>query len=216
MYALEGCNIGAASVDSCSRLTNSGSPPLGYRCAVEIRLADPDRDALDVAAIYRPSVERGLASFEEVAPDADEMASRIRRTLAHTPWLVAEDEEGAVIGYAYAGTHHERPGYRWAVNISVYVAEVARSQGVGRRLYDELLDILRRQGFVNVYAGITLPNPASVALHEAIGMRRIGVYERVGFKLGAWHDVAWYGLRLTDPEGVPPEPIPLPELLPRG
>ena len=72
--------------------------------------------------------------------------------------------------------------------------------------------ILRRQGFVNVYAGITLPNPASVALHEAIGMRRIGVYERVGFKLGAWGDVAWYGMRLTDPEGVPPEPIPLPNL----
>ena len=216
MYAVEGCNIGAAPVDSCSRLTNSGSSPLGYRCAVEIRLADPDRDALDVAAIYRPSVERGLASFEEVAPDADEMTSRIRRTLAHTPWLVAEDEEGTVIAYAYAGTHHERPGYRWAVNISVYVAESARGQGVGRRLYDELLGILRRQGFVNVYAGITLPNPASVALHEAIGMRRVGVYERVGFKLGAWHDVACYGLRLTDPEGAPPEPIPLPELSARG
>ena len=185
-----------------------------YRCDVQVRLADPDRDGADVSAIYRPSVENGLASFEEDAPDADEMARRMRDTLARTPWLVAEDDSGAVVGYAYAGAHHERPGYRWAVNISVYVAEVARSQGVGRRLYDELLDILRRQGFVNVYAGITLPNPASVALHEAIGMRRIGVYERVGFKLGAWHDVAWYGLRLTDPEGVPPEPIPLPELLP--
>jgi L-amino acid N-acyltransferase YncA len=185
-----------------------------YRCDVHIRLADPDRDAADVSAIYRPSVENGLASFEEVAPDADEMAGRMRRTLDRTPWLVAEDDSGSVVGYAYAGSHHERPGYRWAVNISVYVAEAARSQGVGRRLYDELLSILRRQGFVNVYAGITLSNPASVALHEAIGMRRIGVYERVGFKLGAWRDVAWYGLRLTDPEGVPPEPIPLPELLP--
>jgi L-amino acid N-acyltransferase YncA len=181
---------------------------------VHVRLADPDRDAVDVSAIYRPSVENGLASFEEDAPDADEMARRMRGTLARTPWLVAEDDSGAVVGYAYAGSHHERPGYRWAVNISVYVAEAARSHGVGRRLYDELLSTLRRQGFVNVYAGITLPNPPSVALHEAIGMRRIGVYERVGFKLGAWHDVAWYGLRLTDPEGVPPEPIPLRELLP--
>jgi L-amino acid N-acyltransferase YncA len=184
--------------------------------AVIVRLADPDRDAADVAAIYQPSVEGGLASFEEVPPTPVEMRQRIRGTLRRTPWLVAEDDDGAVVGYAYAGNHHERPGYRWAVNISVYVAEAARGQGLGRRLYDELLDILRRQGFVNAYAGITLPNPASVALHEAIGMRRIGVYERVGFKLGAWHDVAWYGLRLTDPAGVPPEPIPLSELPPRG
>ena len=121
---------------------------------MEVRFADPDRDAADVAAIYRPSVEHGLASFEEDAPDTDEMARRMRGTLAHTPWLVAEDNSGAIVGYAYAGAHHDRPGYRWAVNISVYVAEAARGQGVGRRLYDELLNILRRQGFVNVYAGI--------------------------------------------------------------
>jgi phosphinothricin acetyltransferase len=178
---------------------------------VIVRLADPDRDAAAVAAIYRPSVENGLASFEEVAPDAAEMAARIRRTLTRTPWLVA-DEDDAVVGYAYAGPHHERPGYRWSVSISVYVADPARGRGIGHALYDELLSILRLQGFVNVYAGITLPNPPSVALHEGIGMRRIGVYERVGFKLGAWRDVAWYGLRLADPDGAPPDPIPLPEL----
>ena len=183
---------------------------------VIVRLVDPDRDATAVAAIYRPSVEGGLASFEERPPDPAEMAHRMQRTLARTPWLVAEDDGGTVVGYAYAGTHHERPGYRWAVNISVYVADAAQGQGLGRRLYEELLAILQRQGFVNVYAGITLPNPASVALHEAIGMRRIGVYERVGFKLGAWHDVAWYGLRLTEPHGVPAEPIPLPDLPRRG
>jgi phosphinothricin acetyltransferase len=179
---------------------------------VIVRLAHPRRDADAVAAIYRPSVEGGLASFEEVAPAAAEMASRIRSTLERTPWLIAEDGGGTVVGYAYAGIHHQRPGYRWAVNISVYVADTARGIGVGRLLYDELLTLLRRQGFVNAYAGITLPNPASVALHEGIGMRRIGVYERVGFKLGAWHDVAWYGLRLTDPDGVPPEPIRLSDL----
>ena len=181
---------------------------------VIIRLADPDRDAEAVAEIYRPSVEEGLASFEEVGPDSTEMARRIRATLAWTPWLVAQGDDGTLLGYAYAGAHNERPGYRWSVNISVYVADAARRQGIGRALYDELLTMLRRQGFVNAYAGITLPNPASVALHEAIGMRRIGVYERVGFKLGAWHSVAWYGLRLADPDGVPPEPIPLPDLDP--
>ena len=176
-----------------------------------IRLADPARDAAAVSAIYRPAVIGSLASFEEVAPDATEMATRIATTLERAPWLVAE-EAGVVSGYAYAGSHRERAGYRWAVNISVYVAEAFHGRGIGRGLYDELLTILRRQGFVNVYAGITLPNPASVALHEAIGMHRVGVYERVGFKAGAWHDVAWYQLRLAEPAGAPHEPIPLSRL----
>ena len=182
---------------------------------VSVRMADPERDAAAIADIYAPSVIGGVASFEEVAPDAAEMAQRIRVTRERTPWLVAE-ADGVVAGYAYADRHRERPGYRWAVNISVYVADDFTGRGIGRGLYDRLLELLRRQGFVNAYAGITLPNPASVALHEAIGMRRIGVYERVGYKLGAWHDVAWYGLRLTDPAGDPPEPIPLPVLLARG
>jgi phosphinothricin acetyltransferase len=178
---------------------------------VIVRLAEPETDAAAVADIYRPAVETSLASFEEHAPTADEMAERMRATLARTPWLVAE-HGGTVVGYAYAGPHHQRPGYRWSVNISVYVGPTHARRGIGRRLYDELLQLLRRQGFVNVYAGITLPNPASVALHEAIGMRRIVVYEGVGFKHGAWHDVAWYHLRLTVPEEHPAEPIPLPAL----
>lgn len=176
-----------------------------------VRLADPESDAAAVADIYRPAVESSLASFEEHAPTSAEMAERMRATLARTPWLVAEHER-IVVGYAYAGPHHQRPGYRWSVNISVYVAPGHAGRGIGRRLYDELLSVLRRQGFVNVYAGITLPNVASVALHEAIGMQRIGTYEGVGFKHGAWHDVAWYHLRLVDPDGQPPEPIPLPHL----
>jgi L-amino acid N-acyltransferase YncA len=176
---------------------------------MEIRLADPERDAPAVAAIYRPHVTDGLASFEEVAPDADEMARRIAATLERTPWLVAESPDGGpVIGYAYAAVHRERAGYRWSADVSVYVAASARGRGVGRALYDTLISMLHEQGFVNVYAGITLPNPASVALHEGIGMRRIGVYERVGWKHGAWHDVAWYGMRIAEPEGRPPEVRP--------
>ena len=179
---------------------------------MNVRLADPARDADAVAAIYRPAVISSVASFEEIAPDGVEMAERMRATLERTPWLVAEDE-GRIVGYAYAGRHHERPGYRWSVDMSVYVADEFQGRGIGRLLYDELLPILRRQGFVNVYAGIALPNPASVALHERIGMRLVGVYEGVGFKFGAWHDVAWYGLRLADPAGTSPEPISLPELI---
>jgi phosphinothricin acetyltransferase len=180
---------------------------------VLIRLADADGDAEAIAAIYRPAVENSAASFEEVPPDPAEMAARIRSTLLRTPWLVAEEtERRGVIGYAYAGPHHQRAGYRWSVDVSAYMGPARQGRGVGRRLYDELLRMLRRQGFVNVYAGIALPNPASIALHAAIGMRPIGVYERVGYKFGAWHDVAWYGMRIAQPTDPPPEPIPLPEL----
>jgi L-amino acid N-acyltransferase YncA len=176
-----------------------------------VRLADPDRDAADIASIYRPAVEVTAASFEEVAPDEEEMASRIRHILTRTPWLVA-DSSGRVVGYAYAAPHRERAGYRWSVDVSAYVHPEWHRRRVGRTLYDALLPLLLSQGFVNVYAGIALPNPASVALHESIGMRRIGVYERVGFKFGAWHDVAWYGLRIAEPAAPPDEPIALPEL----
>ena len=178
---------------------------------MNVRPALPDRDATAVAAIYRPAIEMTLASFEEPAPGADAMARRMRATLERYPWLVATDGE-IVVGYAYAAGHAERAGYRWSVNVSAYVDAEFQGRGIGRQLYDELLPMLRRQRLVNAYAGIALPNPASVALHEAIGMRRIGTYERVGFKHGRWIDVAWYGLRLTDPEGTPPKPIRFPEL----
>jgi phosphinothricin acetyltransferase len=180
--------------------------------APTIRLADADRDAAAIAAIYRAAVTSSIASFEEVAPDADEMAHRIRTTLSRLPWLVATDEGDAVIGYAYAGQHRERAGYRWSADISVYVDAARHGRGIGRAIYDALVPMLRRQGYANIYAGITLPNPASVALHEAIGMRRIGVYERVGWKFGAWHDVAWFGMRIAEPAEPPAEPIPLPQL----
>jgi L-amino acid N-acyltransferase YncA len=157
-----------------------------------------------VARIYRPAVEASAASFEEVAPDAAEMARRIAATIERAPWLVA-DVDGVVVGYAYASLHRERAGYRWSVDISVYVDPDRQGTGVGRTLYEALIPMLRRQGYVNVYAGVALPNAASVALHEAIGMRRIGVYERVGWKFGAWHDVAWYGMRIAEPEGAPAE-----------
>jgi L-amino acid N-acyltransferase YncA len=181
------------------------------RVRIRVRIADPARDAARVAEIYRPAVESTIATFEETPPTDEEMAERMRATLERLPWLVAESG-GEIVGYAYAAPHHRRPGYRWSVDISVYVDPARQGAGVGRALYDRLLVILRRQRFVNVYAGIALPNPASERLHAATGMRRIGVYERVGYKLGAWRDVAWFGLRLAEPEGEPPEPIPLPEL----
>ena len=183
---------------------------------MRVRVADPALDSERVAEIYRPYVTDTVVSFEEVAPGGPEMADRMRATLAWTPWLVAEDDDGLVVGYAYGSRHRDRPGYRWSVDISVYIDGQWHRRGVARALYAELLDILRRQGMINVYAGIAVPNPGSVGLHESIGMGLIGVYEKVGFKLGEWPDVAWYGTRLADPSADPAEPIAFPELRESG
>ncbi|HYI21246.1 MAG TPA: GNAT family N-acetyltransferase [Candidatus Limnocylindrales bacterium] len=177
---------------------------------MKIRLADPAHDAARVAEIYRSAVEDSHVSFEIVAPEAAEMATRMSKVLDRTPWPVAE-EDGRVVGYSYASAHRERAGYRWSVDISVYVDSEWHGRGVGRSLYAELLERIRGQGFVNAYAGICLPNPASVGLHESLGMTLIGVYERVGFKFDRWWDVAWYGMRLAEPDGVPPEPTGYPK-----
>lgn len=164
-----------------------------------IRAATP-ADAEAVAAVYAPYVHSSVASFEEVPPTGQEMARRMATGL---PWLVAD--LGGVVGYAYAGPHHVRPAYRWSVDVSVYVAASHSRQGVGRALYGELLPLLRQLGYVNAYAGVTLPNAASVALHESVGFTPVGVYRRVGFKLGAWHDVGWWELALTErPESPAP------------
>jgi phosphinothricin acetyltransferase len=176
-----------------------------------VRLADPRTDAQAIADIYRPAVETSSATFELEPPDAETMAGRLAATLARTPWLVAG--EGGVQGYAYAGPFRERPAYRWSVEISAYVHPDAQGRGIGRLLYEALLPLLVRQGFVNAFAGITQPNEPSVRLHEAIGMRFVGVFRGAGYKFGAWHDVAWYGMRLVEPGDPPGEPVPLPDLL---
>lgn len=148
--------------------------------APHIRLAHPD-DASAIRAIYAPVVTHTPISFETVAPTVEEMRQRIEQTLKDFPWLVYEGA-GEVLGYAYACQHRTRAAYQWSVDVSVYIHERCRRQGIGRKLYTALFELLRRQGFYNVFAGIALPNPASVALHEAMGMQAIGVYEKVGYK----------------------------------
>lgn len=176
--------------------------------AVLIRSADAERDAAACAAIYAPYVLGGAASFEEVAPDAEAMGERMARATATHPWLVAECD-GAVVGFAYASRHRERAAYRWAVDVAVYVDREHLGHGVGRRLYAALLPLLRDQGFHVACAGITLPNDASVGLHESFGFEPVGVYRAIGFKSGAWRDVGWWQLRLRPPGAEPPvEPQP--------
>ncbi len=175
-----------------------------------MRRADPDRDGAACARIYAPFVQESAISFEEVPPSAGEMAERIRRGLATHPWLV--DDDDGVIGYAYASRHAARAAYRWAAEVSVYVDPAHRRRGVGRRLYVALLDVLRGQGFRMACAGVTLPNDASVALHESLGFAPVGVYRRIGWKAGAWHDVGWWQLPLgpADDDAPPPDPLPPP------
>jgi len=171
---------------------------------IRIRVAD-EHDAEAIAAIYAPHVTRGFVSFEEFPPTADEMRMRMAKVAVAFPWLVAE-EEGAILGYAYADRFRDRAAYRWAVETTVYVAAEAQRRGIGRLLYSALLDILRRQGFTQAVAAISLPNDASIQLHEIAGFRRAGVYRQVGWKLGRWVDVGLWQAELADPLHPPPEP----------
>jgi L-amino acid N-acyltransferase YncA len=172
-----------------------------------IRAADAARDAAACARVYAPFVRDSAVSFEEVLPDADAFAARIARTAATHPWLVCECD-GAVVGFAYGAPHRERAAYRWAADVSVYVDAAHRRAGVGRALYEALLALLREQRIQVACAGITLPNDASVGLHEALGFERVGVYRGIGWKAGAWRDVGWWQLRLLKAGENPPEPLP--------
>ena len=174
-----------------------------------IRDADPARDSGACAAIYRPFVTDSYVSFEEEPPDPAEFARRIERIRRSYPWLVAEDG-GAVIGYAYACAHRDRPAYRWAADVAVYVDERARRRGVGRALYSALLELLTGQGVQTVCAGVALPNDASVGLHEALGFQPVGIYRRIGWKRGAWYDVGWWQLQLGGGDDPPAELGPPP------
>ena len=175
-----------------------------------IRLAT-SADAEGILAIYRPIVQDTVISFELEPPDAVEIARRIDGTLAKYPWLVHEDREG-VAGYAYASEHRKRLAYQWSVDVSCYVHERARRRGIGKSLYEALKRVLRAQGFRNAFAGIALPNAASVGLHEATGFAALGTYRNVGFKLGAWRDCVWMQCALGELPVNPPRPLRLQEL----
>jgi phosphinothricin acetyltransferase len=175
-----------------------------------IRVAG-EQDAQDIADAYAPAVSARATSFELTPPDATEMRRRISTVLAQYPWLACESAH-KVVGYVYATAHRERAAYRWSVDVAAYVREDAQRRGIARALYTALFEILALQGYRNAYAGITLPNPASVAMHEAMGFEQVGVYHRVGYKFGKWHDVAWFERPLAEHVLEPSEPIAFPML----
>lgn len=162
----------------------------------QIRQATPE-DAAELVEIYRPFVEQTAVSFETVTPTPKEFAARIESALEGWQWLVAESE-GRCIGYAYASSHRARAAYRYSVETSAYIDGRYHRMGLGRALYLELLDDVIQKGYCNAFAGITLPNDASVALHRGLGFEPIGVFKAVGRKFGRWHDVAWLGRALRE------------------
>jgi len=165
------------------------------------------------AAIYRPAVAGSPISFEIEPPDGDEMARRVENIGARYPWLAFDDDDGITRGYAYGSPHRARPAYQWSAEVSAYVHEDARRRGVARALYTSLFAALRLLGYRNVYAGITLPNAASVGLHESLGFRSVGVFHDVGYKLGRWHDVGWWERPLGDRVDHPDPPRHLGDML---
>lgn len=182
---------------------------------MRLRLA-AEQDAEGVCAIYAPVVRDTAISFEWEPPDAAEMARRIRSIGAEYPWIVAEEASG-IVGYAYAYPWRARAAYRWVAETAIYVAPDARRRGVARAIYLELLTRMKRLGYRGAIGGIALPNPASIALHEALGFQHVADFPRAGFKFGRWHDIGFWRLELEPAPGapVPPAPPDLPSPAPR-
>ncbi|MGQ7498966.1 GNAT family N-acetyltransferase [Streptococcus suis] len=156
---------------------------------INIRSAQIE-DSADLVAIYAPYVETTAITFETEVPTVSDFASRIKKTLEKFPYLVAE-EEGRIVGYAYASTYYARAAYDWTVELSVYVSSEARGKGIGSLLYDALEEELTARGFKNFLACIALPNPASLALHEKRGYEQVAHFKNVGYKFDTWHDIVW-------------------------
>lgn len=184
---------------------------------IVIRAAEA-ADAAAISAIYAPYVLSGTVSFETEVPDAEGMRARMEASGGYYPWIVATNgageagEPGDVMGFAYATRFRERPAYRYVVETSIYLAGAATGTGTGRLLYDALFDTLRRQGFTQALAAISMPNEASVALHESVGFRRAGLYREVGFKQGRWIDVSIWQCELNESALPPVEPRPFREV----
>ena len=176
-----------------------------------IRLAR-ESDADRMLEIYAPIVRATAISFELVPPTSTEMRERIRNILASHAWLVCEEAQ-AICGYAYASKFRRREAYRWAAEVTVYVRPARQRRGIGKALYRSLFDAMRLQGFCRAIAVIALPNEASVRLHERLGFKSIGVFERAGYKLGRWHDVGWWQLQLQEHPLNPGAPRSVAELV---
>lgn len=165
-------------------------------------------DAASMLEIYRPYVQETPISFETECPSNEEFQRRVLERSGKYPWLVCE-VDGEIVGYAYAGAFHARRAYQWSVESTVYIKEGCHRRGIGRDLYENLFQILKGQGVVNVIGIITLPNEGSQKLHEHFGFVQAALYKDIGFKFDKWWDVGYWQLQLQKPQ----HPGPLRELV---
>lgn len=168
-------------------------------------------DAESVLSVYAPYIEKTNISFEYEVPSVDEFRKRIKTIIATYPWLVCE-QDNRIVGYAYGGQHRARTAYHWSVESAIYMAEDFQGKGAGKVLYQTVFELLRLQGFVNVFAGMTLPNEKSERLHKACGFQMIGVFRNIGYKNNAWHDVQWMQLDLAAHTADKQLPVSITEL----
>ena len=175
-----------------------------------IRLASSN-DANNILNIYSPYILDTSFTFETEVPSAEAFAERIENYLHYWPWLVCEID-GKIAGYAYGSKYRERTGYQWCVECSVYVHDDFQRMGIAKALYTALFEILKRQGYRNVYAVINLPNDKSVKLHESCGFKWFATYENVGYKLGKWKDVGWWQLVINEYNHEPASPLKFSEI----
>ena len=179
--------------------------------SARIRFADPARDAAGILAVYAPYIRETAVTFETEVPAPDAFTARVAGICADFPYLVLE-VDGELAGYAYAHRQAERAAYAWNAELSIYLAGKWRGRGLGAPLYRLLERLLAMQGYVNLYGVITASNRGSIAMHEKLGYRQIGLHEKTGWKFGQWHDVAWLYKRVG--EGEPGTILPLSALDP--
>lgn len=152
-----------------------------------------EKDAISIAEIYNYYIAETVITFETETITADDISARIAKIQSdNLPWLVAQDSEGKVIGYAYASKWRDRFAYRFSVEITVYLSPNVSSNGIGTKLYQALFSELKLLSVHSVIGGITLPNPASIGLHEKFGLDKVAHFKEVGFKFNQWLDVGYW------------------------
>ncbi|MDO4454476.1 MAG: GNAT family N-acetyltransferase [Eubacteriales bacterium] len=163
------------------------------------------KDLQAMLGIYAPYVENTAVTFEYDIPSIEEFENRFQKITDFFPWLVYE-EDSKVLGYAYAGTFHERKAFQWDAELSIYLSEEAHRRGIGKKLYSELFSILEEQGIYTLYAHITYPNDDSIAFHKAMGFQKIAHFPKTGYKMGKWRDTIFMEKHLKELPDFPQQP----------
>lgn len=177
----------------------------------EIRLIK-ETDTQAVLDIYKYFVDHTIISFEYDAPTLEEYTDRIKTNTTNYPWLVCSFDN-KIIGFAYGSTHRYRTAYQWSPESTIYISPDFHAKGIGRILYETLFSLLKLQGYYNVFAGVALPNEKSIGFHRAIGFEEIGIFKKVGYKHGNWHDTHWFQLAINEQNTNPKTPRKTEELI---